>query len=57
MKSVYDQPEYKEQVEKLQKELKTLRTDLKAPETVPPDWFGNQPRKKKQGDTKKAKAN
>ncbi len=57
MKSVYDLPEYKEQVEKLQKELKTLRTDLKAPETVPPDWFGNQPRKKKQGDTKKAKAN
>jgi arylsulfatase A-like enzyme len=57
MRSVYDQPEYNEQVEKLQKELKSLRTDLKAPATVPPDWFGYQRAKKKDpGGAKKAKA-
>lgn len=40
MKDVFNQPEYATVKADLQKELLRLRKELKAPEVVPPDWFG-----------------
>ena len=40
MKSVYEDPAYKDTVATLGKELTKLRADLKVPETIPADWYG-----------------
>lgn len=42
MKSVYDDPAYAKTKAELEIELARLRKELKAPEQVPPRWFGNQ---------------
>ncbi|MDR1010622.1 MAG: sulfatase [Opitutaceae bacterium] len=40
--SVYDSASYKNTRKKLEGELTRLRRELKVPETIPPDWFGNR---------------
>jgi arylsulfatase A-like enzyme len=42
LRSVYGEPAYAKVQEELTAELTRLRKEVKAPETVPPDWFGNQ---------------
>jgi arylsulfatase A-like enzyme len=42
LKSVYDDPAYAKTRAELEQEMARLRKELKAPEEVPPRWFGNQ---------------
>jgi len=42
LKDVIKDPAYAAIKAQLEKELARLRQELKAPETVPPSWFGNQ---------------
>jgi arylsulfatase A-like enzyme len=51
LKSVLDDPAYRETRATLEKELARLRTELKVPENIPANWYGNPPgqgKKKKQ---------
>ena len=43
LRSVYGQAAYAATQGELEKELARLRRELKAPENVPPAWFGNRP--------------
>jgi arylsulfatase A-like enzyme len=43
LRSVYGEPEYAATQAQLTKELGRLRAELKAPETVPTEWFGARP--------------
>lgn len=56
MRSVFGQPEYAATTAELEKELARLRKELKAPEVVPPAWFGRgaegAQKKNKQGKQK-----
>lgn len=42
LKSFYHDPAYAQTRAQLEAELTKLRREFKAPETVPPDWFGRQ---------------
>jgi arylsulfatase A-like enzyme len=53
LRSVYGDPAYAKVQQELTEELTRLRKEVKAPETVPPDWFGNQfPGAEKKGKKK-----
>lgn len=56
LRSVLGQPEYAATTAELEKELARLRKELKAPEVVPPEWFGRgaegAQKKNKQGKQK-----
>ena len=42
LRSFYNDPEYAATQAQLTRELAGLRSEMKAPENVPPDWFGRQ---------------
>jgi arylsulfatase A-like enzyme len=42
LRSVYDDPAYAATREQLARQLDELRRELKVPDTVPPEWFGNR---------------
>ena len=52
LKSVVDDPAYRDTRATLEKELTRLRAELKVPAEIPANWYGNPPgmgKKKKQG--------
>ncbi len=55
LKSVYEDPEYASTKAQLEKDLARLRTELKVPAQIPPQWLGRSGAGAAPGDAKKQK--